>query len=214
MPDATQWTLFLAATVVLLLIPGPSVLYVIARGADQGFRAAIWSAIGLAAGDLLQVGAAVLGLSVLLASSVTAFIVVKYVGAAYLIWLGIRRLLDRSTRNRTAAAGPEVGPGRLVRQGLMVNALNPKTALFYLAILPQFVDSTAGPAAVQIGLFGTVFVLLGAVVSLGWGRVAGAARSLLANSRRFRSANRYVGGGTMIVLGVGAALADPPRNPA
>src|SRR6266545_2659274 len=213
MPDPAHWGLFLAATVVLLLIPGPSVLYAISRSIDHGPGAALPSALGLAAGDLVQVVCAAAGLSVVLASSEALFTVIKYAGAAYLVYLGIRRLLDRRglALPEHGAAGSQA-PRALFVQGLCVNALNPKTTLFFLSLLPQFVDPAAGPAWVQILLLGIGFVGLSLTTNFLYGRLGGAVGALARRSRRFQTATRYVSAGTLVALGAGAALAQPPRH--
>jgi threonine/homoserine/homoserine lactone efflux protein len=212
MPDLTHWTLFLTATVILLVIPGPSVLFVVARGIDQGFRAALYSSVGLALGDLFQVVCAAVGLSALLASSVALFQVVKFAGAAYLVFLGVRRMLDRSADELPDPAMNQ-GPGRttsarsLVAQGFTVNALNPKTALFFLALLPQFVAANAVPASLQILAFGGAFVALGFITNSLYGRLGGQLGAFARRSPRFQKATRYVGGGALVALGLAAALA-------
>jgi threonine/homoserine/homoserine lactone efflux protein len=212
MPDLTHWTLFLTATVILLVIPGPSVLFVVARGIDQGFRAALYSSVGLALGDLFQVLCAAAGLSALLASSVALFQIVKFAGAAYLVFLGVRRILDRSADEFPDPAADQdsarraAAPG-LVGQGFTVNALNPKTALFFLALLPQFVAPDAGPAWLQILSFGAAFVVLGFMTNSLYGRLGERLGALARRSTRFQKATRYVGGGALVALGVAAALA-------
>jgi len=218
-PDLAHWSVFLAATIILLVIPGPSVLFVVARGIDQGFRAALLSSVGLAFGDLFQVLCAAVGLSALLASSIMLFITVKYAGAAYLIFLGIRRVLENDAPLAPDAllkqpSSSELPARSLVLQGFSVNALNPKTALFFLALLPQFVAPTAGPASLQILAFGSVFVALGFLTNSIYGRIGGKLGSFARRSVRFRKATRFVGGGTLVALGVAAALAPASHRPA
>jgi len=217
MPDLAHWGVFLAATIVLLLIPGPTVMYVIGRGIDQGYRGALFSAIGLALGDLLQVLWTAGGLGALLASSVFLFTLVKYAGAAYLIFLGVRRLLEK---NSAAAASSIVNQPiadrtssrSFILQGFL--ALNPKTTLFFLALFPQFVASDAGPAWLQILLFGIVFVTLGFVTNSLYGCLGGKVGSFARQSPRFQTAARYVNAVTMITLGLMAALTPAPRKAA
>jgi threonine/homoserine/homoserine lactone efflux protein len=212
MPDLTHWAAFLAAATVFVLIPGPSVLYVVAQGMHRGFRDARLASVGLAAGDMLQVVAAAAGLSVVLASSATLFSVVKYAGAAYLIFLGVRRLRDRTVPVPDGQVRP--GGRGMVLEALSVNALNPKTALFFLALLPQFVAPDAGPAWSQIVLFGAVFVALGFASNLVCGRVGGALSDLARRSRRFQTVTRYASGGSLIGLGVLTAVSGTPRRAA
>ena len=155
-PDAATLGLFVAAAVALLVVPGPAVLYIVTRSIEQGRSAGLVSVLGVHLGSLVHITAAAVGLSSLLVSSAAAFNVVKYLGAAYLIFLGIRALITR-----VEPGEPEVRAaplGKLLRQGAVVNILNPKTALFFLAFFPQFVDPDAGSAALQIAFFGLVFV--------------------------------------------------------
>lgn len=215
MPDLAHWSVFLAATIILLLIPGPTVMYVIGRGIDQGYRGALFSAIGLALGDFLQVLWTAAGLGALLASSVLLFTVIKYAGAAYLIFLGIRRLLDRSAlsiSNTTGGYAKRVSSRSFVIQGFL--ALNPKTTLFFLALFPQFIAPSAGPAWLQILFFGIAFVSLGFVTNSLYGCLGGKLGSFARQSPRFQTAARYMNAATMITLGVMAALTPAPRRAA
>ena len=217
MPDLAHWSVFLAATIVLLLIPGPTVMYVIGRGIDQGYRGALFSAIGLALGDLLQVLWTAAGLGALLASSVVLFTAVKYAGAAYLIFLGVRRLLERNslaTSSATAdlAIANPTSSRSFILQGFL--ALNPKTTLFFLALFPQFVAGDAGPAWLQILWFGIAFVALGFVTNSLYGCLGGKIGSFARQSPRFQTAARYINAATMIGLGIMAALTPAPRKAA
>lgn len=218
MPDLAHWSVFLTATTILLLIPGPSVLFVVARGIDQGFRAALFSSVGLAVGDLFQVLCAAAGLSTLLASSIVLFTTVKYAGAAYLIFLGLRRILEKNTPLLPASTCGQLPlrerPLRsLVLQGFSVNALNPKTALFFFALLPQFVAQNRGPAWLQVLVLGGAFVVLGFVTNAIYGRIGGKMGSFARGNVRFQTVTRYVGGGTLVALGVAAALAPASHGP-
>ena len=214
MPDLAHWSVFLAATIVLLLIPGPTVMYVIGRGIDQGYRGALFSAIGLALGDLLQVLWTAAGLGALLASSVFLFTLVKYAGAAYLIFLGIRRLLEKNSLPADSAADQAIA-GHISSRSFVVQgflALNPKTTLFFLALFPQFVAADAGPPWLQIVLFGIAFVSLGFVTNSLYGCLGGKLGSFARQSPRFQTAARYLNAATMITLGVMAALTPAPRK--
>jgi threonine/homoserine/homoserine lactone efflux protein len=217
MPDLAHWSVFLAATIVLLLIPGPTVMYVIGRGIDQGYRGALFSAIGLALGDLLQVIWTAAGLGAVLASSVLLFTAVKYAGAAYLIFLGIRRLFEKNPAPSSSSTGDQrmghrTSSRSFILQGFL--ALNPKTTLFFLALFPQFVSADAGPAWFQILLFGAAFVALGFVTNSLYGCLGGRVGSFARQSPRFQTAARYVNAATMISLGVMAALTPAPRKAA
>jgi threonine/homoserine/homoserine lactone efflux protein len=161
-PSLATLLLFAGSTLALLAVPGPSVMYVVARTVEQGRTAGLVSMLGLEAGALIHVAAAAAGLSALVASSPTAFGVLRYGGAAYLLWLGVRTL----RRSRAGAPVQPVGRasyGRLFREGVLVDVLNPKTALFFLAFLPGFVREGAGPVALQVLVLGLVFVVLAAL---------------------------------------------------
>nr|BFE86896.1 hypothetical protein GCM10020093_094970 [Planobispora longispora] len=143
MPDLSTLALFAAATLALLIVPGPAVVYIVTRSVAQGRSAGLVSVLGIHLGSLVHVAAAALGISALLAASATAFTVVKYLGAAYLIWLGIRKLMNG--RNGTGAAEPPVASRtRMFWEGFVVNVLNPKTAIFFLAFLPSSPTRTRG----------------------------------------------------------------------
>jgi threonine/homoserine/homoserine lactone efflux protein len=203
-PDASTLALFVAAALALLLVPGPAVLYIVARSVEQGRAAGLVSVVGVHLGSLVHIAAAAIGLSSLLVSSALAFNVVKYLGAAYLVYLGVRALLTRAAPEEV-----QVRPAplrKLLRQGAVVNILNPKTALFFLAFLPQFVDPEAGYAAVQIVFFGLVFVGLGFVTDGLYALVAGTAGNWLRSSRGYLAMRRYVSGTVFIGLGLAAAF--------
>jgi threonine/homoserine/homoserine lactone efflux protein len=204
-PDAGTFALFLAAAFALLIVPGPAVVYIVAQSIDRGRVAGLVSTLGIGVGSLVHVAAAAVGLSSLLVSSAEAFTVVKYAGAAYLVFLGMRRLLGRDE-----PFDPEVRTrkplSRLFRQGVIVNVLNPKTALFFLAFLPQFVDVDAGAVGAQIALLGVTFVLLGLVSDGMYALVAGTLSVWLRGSAQVLRVQRYVSGTVFLGLGVATAL--------
>ena len=160
-PDPASLAVFAAAAIALLLTPGPAVLYIVARSVEQGRLAGLVSVCGIVTGTMVHVLAATLGLSALLASSALAFGVVKYAGAAYLVYLGVRRMLAPSEAPAARAALPRRALSRLYRDGFVVNLLNPKTALFFLAFLPQFVDPARGAVGFQVAFLGLLFALMG-----------------------------------------------------
>jgi len=207
--DPSRFAVFAVAALALLLIPGPAVVYIVAQSMHQGRRAGVVSVLGIHTGSMVL--AATVGLSQLLVSSATAYTVVKYVGAAYLIALGLRRILTRDRAPETAVI-VELRPNRaLFRQGVIVNVLNPKTALFFLAFLPQFVDVNAGHVWLQILILGETFVLLGLVTDTVWALAAGAVGSTLRRSKRAVRAERLVSGGVFIALGALTAASGRPQ---
>jgi len=180
------------------------VLYIVARSLDQGRGAGVVSTLGIHVGSIVHVAAAALGLSALIASSAVAFGLVKYAGAAYLVYLGVRRLLSRDADGLVAREPEPLR--RLFAQGIVVNVLNPKTALFFFAFLPQFVDLGRGSVALQIVALGLTFIALGLVSDGVWALAAGTARGWLRGNARFVRAQRYVSGGVLVGLGALTAL--------
>jgi threonine/homoserine/homoserine lactone efflux protein len=204
-PDPPAIGLYVLAALVLLIVPGPSVIYVVARSIEHGRRAGLASVVGIHVGTLVHIAAATLGLSALIVSSAVAFTAVKVAGAVYLIGLGLWTLLARHAEKEIALGG-ERNLRRAFGQGIVVNVFNPKTALFFLAFLPQFVDPNAPHPAFQIAFLGLLFALLGLVTDSMWALAAGTAGAILRRSRRFVSAQRYVTGTVYIGLGVATAL--------
>ena len=209
MPDASALALFTVAAITLLVIPGPSVLYIVTRSVDQGRAAGLASVCGVHVGTLVHVAAAALGLSALLVSSATAYHAVRWLGAAYLVWLGIRRLLanDEDARPEADRRPRRLGLGRIFAQGVVVNVLNPKTALFFLAFLPQFVDVSRGSVPFQVVVFGVAFVLLGLVSDGTYALLASTGAGWLRRRPRVARSSRLVSGGVLIGLGLTTALA-------
>jgi threonine/homoserine/homoserine lactone efflux protein len=206
MPEWSTIWLFLAAGTVLVIIPGPNVLYIVARGVHQGRSAGLVSALGVETATLIHVAAATLGLSAILASSATAFSIVKYAGAAYLIYLGLRTLLSREHEARLSAP-PPMDLTRVYWQGVVVNALNPKTALFFLAFLPQFVDPARGSIATQTLVLGCLLAVLGLTNDVIYALLAGSAGAWLKGNGRFQAAEQWVSGTVYIGLGLTTAFA-------
>jgi threonine/homoserine/homoserine lactone efflux protein len=206
-PSAASIGLFAVAATLLLLTPGPAVLYVVARSVEQGRIAGLASVFGITTGTLVHVLASTLGLSALLASSALAFALVKYAGAGYLIYMGVRRILTQTVTPTSPLKLPRRSLGRLYRDGFIVNLLNPKTALFFLAFLPQFVDPARGAVPMQIAFLGLLFTLMGLTSDSLYALVAGAAGHWVKRQSRFWDWERYVTGGVFIGLGVTAAFA-------
>jgi threonine/homoserine/homoserine lactone efflux protein len=210
-PSVSNVGLFMGAALALLLVPGPAVLYIVTRSMAQGRMAGFVSDLGIHSATLLHTLAAALGLSALLASSALAFSVVKYAGASYLIWLGLRKIFGRADDPESSALSRR-SHWHLFRDGFIVNLLNPKTALFFFAFLPQFVEPERGPVAMQITFLGSLFALLGLVTDGCYALLSGTAGKWLRQSRRYLRIERYVSGTVFIGLGLTAAFAGNQKK--
>ncbi|WP_442577631.1 LysE family translocator [Mesorhizobium sp. ASY16-5R] len=210
-PGASSLGLFIVAALVLLVTPGPAVLYIVARSIEQGRLAGFVSDLGIHSATLVHVLAASLGLSALLASSALAFSIVKFAGAAYLIWIGLKKIFGKVAPIDLGAGTNRVSY-RLFRDGFIVNLLNPKTALFFLAFLPQFVDVGRGHVAMQIAFLGLLFTLLGFISDGCYALAASAAGGWLKRSKTYLNVERYVSGVVFIGLGLTAAFAGNHRK--
>jgi threonine/homoserine/homoserine lactone efflux protein len=205
MIPSSSLVIFLLAALGLLLIPGPAVIYVATRSVAQGRRAGIASVLGIELAGLCHSIAAAFGLSAILLASSIAFNVVKYIGAAYLVYLGIRAILSK-------VAGLQIEKGtapslwQLFRKGFVVQILNPKTALFFYAFLPQFVDPARGSTIVQILFLGLLFVALATITDSIYALVASGVGRLITQRAGFQRIQKYVTGGIYISLGVAAAV--------
>jgi threonine/homoserine/homoserine lactone efflux protein len=202
--DPSTLALFTAASLALAVVPGPAVLYIVAQSVDQGRFAGLVSAFGIGVGGLVHVVAATIGLSSLLASSATAFTVVKYAGAAYLVVLGVRRLLTREHVGDKVLRPPRARR-RIFVDGVVVNVLNPKTALFFLAFLPQFVDPGQGTPTLQILALGLIFVAIALCSDSLWALAAGTLGGWLRRSRWYLGVKRWVTGTVFVGLGLSTA---------
>lgn len=216
-PSLSALGLFMLAALALLVIPGPSVLYIVTRSVEHGRKAGLVSVLGIHTGSMVHVAAAAAGVSALLVASAAAFTTVKLAGAAYLILIGGLRLLRRRAPTVDLADDPaEPPPGASLRrvyvQGVVVNVLNPKTALFFLAFLPQFMDPYRGSVAVQALVLGCVFIALGICSDSTYALVAGSLGERLRNNRHFVRFRDRLSGGVFVLLGVGAALAGHPTR--
>ena len=211
MPDFSNLLLFIAAALALLITPGPAVLYIVARSIEQGRTAGIVSVLGISAGSLFHIAAAAFGVSALLASSALMFNFVKYLGAAYLIYLGVRKFLSRDEIAQSETFAHKK-PSRIFYQGMIVNLLNPKAALFFCAFLPQFVDISKGAVRMQILVLGIIFLALGIICDGLWAVAAGAAGNWLKRNAGFLRAQRYFAGSVFIALGVATAVSGSSRS--
>ncbi len=197
---------FALASIAILIIPGPAVLYILNRSISDGRRVGLAAVAGVELGTFVHVLAATAGLSAVLASSAAAFNTVKWLGAAYLIYVGVRTLMTRPTTIATDRA--TVSPRRAFHQGVVVNVLNPKVALFFLSFLPQFIHPAQGHPAFQAFILGLVFVMIAFVTDGLYAIVASELRDVLVRGRSLPFVQRYVAGTVLIGLGVVAASAS------
>jgi len=206
-PSTASLAGFVTAALVLLIIPGPGVLYILARSLSQGQRAGVVSAAGLSTGVLVHVAAATIGLSALVATSASAFSVVKGLGAGYLVYLGIRTLMARD--GATDPDAPSLRSSRrLFWDGVIVSALNPKIAVFFLAFLPQFTDPALAPVSSQVMFLGVLYALMAFVTDSTYAVLAARIRKSVGGRLMNGPVPRRVSGVVYIGLGVGTALAD------
>ena len=205
MLELSQLYFFIGTALALLLIPGPAVLYITARSASQGRVAGLVSVLAIETANFVQSVAAALGLSAILLSSALAFDVVKYLGAAYLIYLGIRKLLIREEETANGDVKPD-SLAHIYWQGFAINMLNPKTALFYFAFLPQFVDPTKGSVTAQTLFLGALFVGMAFITDSLYALLASSLAERLRGSRHFQKGQRYFAGLVYVGLGITTAL--------
>lgn len=211
MVPASNLAAFALAAFVLIVIPGPSVLFVISRGVVLGRRAALATVLGNCAGVYVQVAAVALGIGVLVERSAAIYTTVKLVGAGYLVWLGIRTFRRRRLLAATGAPVAAKSGRRILREGFVVGVTNPKAAVFFAAILPQFTDPAAGHVPLQMLVLGLVFVVIAMVCDGVWALVAGSAGQRLASSPRRLEA--IGGAGGVVLVGLGLGLAVTGRKP-
>lgn len=197
---------FAVASLALLLIPGPAVIYILNRSVADGREVGLAAVAGLELGNLVHVLAASAGLSAVLATSATAFNVVKWLGAGYLIFVGLRTLMTAPTT--IEGPGGSMSRRRSFLQGIVVNTLNPKVALFFLSYLPQFIDGDHGAAWSQALVLGVIFVIIGCITDGSYALMASALRTVLVNGRSLPFVQRYVAGSVFIGLGLLATRAS------
>jgi threonine/homoserine/homoserine lactone efflux protein len=206
LPSHSQLLFFLSAAALLIVIPGPAVFYIVGRSIGQGRAAGLVSVLGIHVGTLIHVAAAAVGLSALVMSSAVAFSAVKYSGAAYLVYLGVQKIRRRESFEISPAES-QTRLRRVFADGIIVNILNPKTALFFFAFLPQFVNPARGHVPVQIFLLGMVMISIGLASDTVWALSAGTVAQVFRRNARWMRTERYVSGGILISLGVATALA-------
>lgn len=205
MPTTATLGVFIVAALALLVVPGPSVLYLVTQSIAAGRRGGMAAMLGVQTAGAVHVLFAAAGLSAIIASSATAFAILKYAGAAYLIWMGARRLLGGESIGHVAAgADSTTSQRRLFRQGFIVNLLNPKSAIFFVAVLPQFVDRTRGAPWVQVLILGAIFLTIAVISDGAWVLCAGWVSTRL-RSRRAQRIESTLSGAVLIGLGLVAA---------
>lgn len=207
LPRLGLFLTFVASGLALNLVPGADMTFVIASSARAGRRGGIVAALGIGAGTLVHITAAVLGLSALLAASQSAFTIIKWIGAAYLAYIAISLLLSASGDDEARAAAPHQSGSKLFRSAALVNILNPKVALFFLAFLPQFVDPAARVPALQILCLGLWFAMVGTIVNLLVAVIAASTAKRLAHVRWIGRAARYLAATAMAGLALRLAVA-------
>lgn len=211
MTESTTLISFAVASAALVALPGPATLYIVTRSLDQGRQAGFASVLGISVGAMVHFVAAGLGLSAVLATSVTAFSAVKYAGALYLIYLGIRKL--RSDEQWLMAGAIAQKPLlSIFRQGIVVNVLNPKAAMFSLAFLPQFLDPNLGPIWQQLVPLSLIFISIGLIGDGTYSLMAGQMRQWIGRHPLFLRRQKYVTGGIYVALGVMTATVSPSHE--
>jgi threonine/homoserine/homoserine lactone efflux protein len=208
--DWSTLTVFVSVASIMVFMPGPNTLYIIARSVQQGRLAGFVSSLGVQVGTMVHMAAAALGISALLVSSSFAFQVVKYTGAVYLIYLGIRTFLSKAKIEKANVHRAKLS--RIFYQGVVVNVLNPKTALFFFAFLPQFINPARGAVAVQLAMLGTILIVLGTLSDSIYALASGSIGNWLRGNLKFVRAQRYFAGTVYIGLGAATALSGAHRK--
>ncbi len=211
MPDLSSITLFIAAAAVLLIVPGPAVIYIINRSLDQGRLAGIISVLGIGTGTIAHIIAAAAGISAILASSLLAFNILKYAGALYLIYLGIQKFISKEEPVFDGSY-KKIKLSKIFYQGIIVNLLNPKTALFFFAFLPQFINHNKGSITSQILFLGFLFVIMGLISDGIYALLAGYLSTWIKKRIRLIKAQKFVSGSIYFALGIAAALSGSSKK--
>ncbi len=217
MPDTTQLLMFIAAGWLLNLTPGPDVLYIVSSALKSGVRAGIVAALGIVSGCFVHVFAAALGVGALLATSATAFTVLKWAGAAYLMWMGVKLLLARGSGASIVPAGVSadgvaLNLGRIYRQGFLTNVLNPKVALFFLAFVPQFIAPGTQDKVTAFLLLGLIFNLNSLPINFGYAWLAGWASRRVGTIQRAMHWMDRAAGVMFIGFGLRLAMSENPTR--
>ncbi len=208
MPKLETLMIFSAAAIAITLVPGPSMLYVASRSIVHGRTAGIWSAFGLATGLLIHTVSASLGLSAVFIHFPLAFLVVKYLGAIYLIYLGIQMLITKKSISQPPTTSPPLSSLRIYGQGIVTEVLNPKTALFFLSFLPQFIDPLQGTSAIQMMTLGFILVFTALVADLLIAITGGTLSKSVLAQPLLQKVQNWIAGTVLIALGFRLAISD------
>jgi len=203
--DCASLLIFISVTAFLVATPGPNTFYIITRSIQGGYHAGIASCAGRLLATLVHIAAAASGLSLIVLSSPSLFNFIKYAGAGYLIWIGAKTIVSKS-KSETMAENGDAKYGSIIRHGFLVNLLNPKTALFFLAFLPQFVNPSIGGVTHQFVLLGSILAVVGTTSDSIYVLLAGTVGKWLRNNLTFFRSLRYVAGSVYLSLGVAAAF--------
>lgn len=204
--------MFSAAAFFLIIIPGPAVLYIMAKSIDQGYKVGLVSVMGIGVGGLFHVLAAGIGVSAILVTSAAAFMLLKYLGALYLIYLGVKKLLEKTKPHRRPNFEKKQKLINVFYEGIVVNALNPKTAIFFLAFLPQFISIEKGSAAIQLVFLGLIFIVIATICDCFYALISGKAAERLRENSMFMKINKYLSGVVYIILGLMTLAINQPSD--
>ena len=208
MINTSNFTFFIITSIVVILMPGPAMLFVISNGLTRGFKSSIAAAFGTTTGVCFHIFCAAFGLAVILKSSAIAFLVVKFMGAAYLIYLAIKTLVSKEPIINHHICASEKTENSIFWQGIFINILNPKLSIFFLAFLPQFVDPNLASATSQTLLLGAIFMAMTIVIFIGYGFFASALRQKVLNNPKILKAIKWCFASIFMVLGVRLALSE------
>lgn len=208
-PDFENIMFFLAAASILILIPGPSVLYIMARSIEQGYKAGIVSVLGIAVGSLVHIAGAAIGISSILLTSATAFSVVKYLGAIYLIYLGVKKLLEKTPIQQPLGVTKNKGLSKIFYDGIIVNTFNPKTAIFFFSFLPQFINVDKGGNASQILFLGILFTIFAVLSDVLYVLLSVKISKWLVGSKKYLRRQKNIIGSIYIALGLVTLAINP-----
>lgn len=212
LPELHNIGLFIAAATIVIIIPGPAVLYIMAKSAEQGYKAGIFSVLGIGVGGLFHVFAASIGLSALLVASATAFSIIKYLGALYLIYLGIKKLFDKSAFIKEKIKSDKKKHSKIFFEGVIVNILNPKAAIFFFAFLPQFISPEKGGATSQILFLGAIFIIIAVTSDIMYVFISGKISKWVKKQAKGMRFSNYIIGSIYIFLGILTLSINKPAN--